>query len=171
MERWEIVLLTGGVSLITAVLTSWVTTWLTRRNEVRKHIMEKRTEFYFEIFPVIDTLVNHVDNILHDEYWDEFMRLKAKMKLLASQETFKMYEKLFVLLAEAVSAFDIYTGIRRGEDTVNYDQESLAKIDRADFALSVPDFAMKHLPDKNLVRQYIQELYEAMRKDLGSNLK
>lgn len=170
MESWEIVILTGIVSMVSAIISSFVTTKLTQKNEIRKRILEERTKLYFEIFPKIDTLINHPENIAYEKYWVEFMHLKAKMKLLASKTTFREYEKLFNLLADSVNAIDIYDGMKRGEDCSNFDQESLSKINPLDFKLSLHEFEKKYLPNRDTTRLYIQELYEAMRMDLGSNL-
>ncbi len=171
MDGWRIVVLSGIVSLVTAILSTVITTGLTRKSEIRMHILEERTKFYFEIFPIIDTLINYPENIYNEDYWDEFMSFKAKMKLLASKKTFKEYERLFIFMTDSVNALDIYDGIKCEENPSTFCQEALAKIDQSDFKLARDEFVNKYLPDRDITQRYVENLYKAMRIDLGSNLK
>lgn len=171
MNEWKIVLLTGAISLITSLLTSRITLAVTQKNEVKKHILEERTKFYFEYFPVVDLLLNHPEKVFDRSYTDKFFSYKARMKLLASKKTFSVYEQLFSIVAESTNAFDIYCGYQNGEDGSYFDQEDFAKLDKKDLQLSCEEFQQKHLPDRKEIDPYIQALYQEMRNDLGSNLK
>ena len=50
MNEWQIVLLTGIVTIITSIITALITLSITHRNEVKKLVLEKRAELYFEFY-------------------------------------------------------------------------------------------------------------------------
>ncbi len=171
MEEWAVILLTGLISLVTSVVTSRITLSVTQKNDVRKHILQERTDLYLELFPVIDELVNWPENVFDDEYMDEFISYKADMKLLASSETFKAYIALFDVVIEPYNFADIYTGYKNGEDTSDFNPEIFSKLKKEDLDLEPEEFADKFMPDRDKICRLIQNLYQKMREDLGSNIK
>ena len=44
MEEWQIVLLTGGISIVSSIITALITLTITHKNEVKKLVLEKRAE-------------------------------------------------------------------------------------------------------------------------------
>ena len=50
MEEWQIVLLTGGISIVSSITTALITLSRTHRNEVKKLVLEKRSALYFEFY-------------------------------------------------------------------------------------------------------------------------
>lgn len=59
MNEWQIVLLTGVVTIVTSIVTALITMSITHRNEVRKLVLEKRAELYFEFY-------DEAEHLLHD---------------------------------------------------------------------------------------------------------
>ena len=178
MEEWRTVVISGIFSLIsagiTAPLTAILTYHLAPKNDARKQIRESRTKFYLEAYPVIDTFINQPQMVYNFDYMEKFIACKATMKLLASDATFQAYANLFNLVIVPHNAYDIYDGkhqSKRKQRYYYYDPEDLAKIPEEDLKLPVEDFQKKYMPDKKEIDACVQALYEAMRNDLGSNLK
>lgn len=95
MDDWQIVLLTGCVSVVVSIVTACITISLTHRNEVKKFILEERTELYFEVYSFIEKLLNDESKIYDDGYIESLLKFKPKMKLLASVETMEEFKSLF----------------------------------------------------------------------------
>ena len=170
METWEITILTGCVSIISGVVASFVTSKITHRNEVKNHILQERTKFYLDSFPLIDLLINKEKNICDYEYMTDFISLKANMKLLSSKQTFEAYGKVFDLVIGAYNAIDIYNGYKNNEDISKFSKEDYAKV-KGDMSLSESEYLEKYMPDRDKLIKLIDDLYEEMRNDLGSNMK
>lgn len=170
IDEWAIILLTGIVSLFTSIVTSRITLTVTHKNEIRKHILEERTKFYFEIFPVIDILINAPGKVFDYSYMEKFISYKARMKLLASKKVFMKYQKLFDYVIQLFNFYDIYEGYNSSEPC-SFDEDNFSKLDKEDLKLTEAAFQQKYLPDRSKIDVLTQELYEAMRSDLGSNMK
>ena len=161
MQELELLLLTAVTSLIVLVVTSVITLKITQRNDVKKHILEKRTEFYLDVFPLIDLIINEYNSVFDFEYMENFIDTKSEMKLLASDKTFEQYEKLFRYMTDNYNKYCVYYNLKEADTSINSKKfEEL----------------MHEYMDKNpLNRDYLQELvlnlYQEMRKDLGSNIK
>lgn len=171
LSQWQILIISGIISIITSILIECIASLLKSKNEIRKHILEERTKFYFEFFPAVDLLINHPEKVFDHAYMNEFLSYKARMKLLSSKKTFAAYQKLFELAIEPYNAFDIYDGYQKGEEMSNFDQKNFDKLDKKDFDLSEEKFLQKYLPDRKEIEKCILALYQGMRTDLGSNIK
>ncbi len=170
MDQWEVVILSGLLSLIVSIATAWITATIARKNDVRKLILEERSKQYFEIYPLIDELISNIHKVYDEEYMQAFISQKAKMKLLASQKTFRAYSVIFQMVIDAYNAYDIYCGYHQNEKRSCFDDEDYRRVE-ANLALSEMDFKKYYLPDRNMITEKIQDLYMQMRNDLGSNVK
>lgn len=170
MDQWEVVVMSGLLSLIISITTAWITATIARRNDVRKLILEERSKQYFEIFPLIDELISNIHKVYDEEYIQAFISQKAKMKLLASQKTFQAYSVIFQMVIDAYNAYDIYCGYHQNEERSCFDDESYMRV-KANLTLPEMEFKKYYLPDRNMVKEKIQNLYMQMRNDLGSNVK
>ena len=56
MNELKIVLLTGLLTISSSIITALITLKVTHRNEVKKHIWEKRAELYFEFYDEAEKL-------------------------------------------------------------------------------------------------------------------
>ncbi len=171
MERFTNPFWIAILPAIISFLTALITLSVKQKNEIRKHILEERTEFYLEIFPEIDDIINQPYLIFNQEYIDEFISFKAHMKLIASNKTFEAYEELFHLIVEPFNFYDIYCAINYEKNEDNIDKSTYDKMDKNDLELTPDEFMEKHLPDSQSFDRCIGKLFQEMRNDLGSNLK
>ena len=60
MNEWQIVLLTGVMTIITSIITALITLSITHRNEVKKLVLEKRAELYFEFYDDVKVYTHNI---------------------------------------------------------------------------------------------------------------
>lgn len=183
MENWKTILLTGIISLITSIVTSRITLAVTRKNEIRKHILEERTEFYLKIFPVIDILINHPEKIYEQSYINNFLEYKAQVKLLASNRTFVAYKNLFDLVIKPYNIYDRYctdhdprsdpslSECKRDPNGKEFEISHIKESDIEVFEFGLEKVKEENLPSRDDIEKCILDLYQEMRTDLGSNIK
>ena len=95
MEKLQNVLLTGGISIVSSIITALITLSLTHRNEVKKLVLEKRSTLYFEFYDVAEMLLHNNNKVYDSEYIKALLQFKPKMKLLSSKKTVKAFRRLF----------------------------------------------------------------------------
>lgn len=182
MDDWQIVLLTGCVSVAVSIVTACITISLTHRNEVKKIILEKRTELYFEVYSFIEKLLNEESKIYDDDYIESLLKFKPKMKLLASVGTMEEFKSLFEIIMTHYNDYmdfcdhnspynnpgAIKTEIENDEE---YEIVNVTNIDLAYYEDAKKLYRENNLLGYENISQYTNALYEKMRVDLGSNMK
>mgnify|MGYP000817359238 FL=1 len=98
MEEWQIVLLTGGISVVSSIITALITLSRTHRNEVKKLVLEKRSALYFEFYDVAEMLLHNNNKVYDSEYIKVLLQFKPKMKLLSSKDTVEAFKSFFELV-------------------------------------------------------------------------
>lgn len=183
MEEWQIVLLTGGMSIVSSIVTAFITISCTHRNQVKKLVLEKRTELYFEFYNEVEHLMHDRFKIYDSNYIDVLLKFKPKMKLFSSAETmeaFKMFYELITNHYKKYIKFCSQNDPRNDTDLlvtnidvdgVEYTECLATDIDISDFKSNVEKFKKENLPDSKIINQCIMTLYTEMRKDLGSDIK
>lgn len=183
MEEWQIVLLTGGISIVSSIITALITLSRTHRNEVKKLVLEKRSALYFEFYDVAEMLLHNNNKVYDSEYIKALLQFKPKIKLLSSKKTVKAFRKLFELITqkyEAYRTFCIENDPRDNPDLLEqvFDKEGneftnchVSEWEISDFENAVEKFKADNMPSKEEISEHITALYEQMRKDLGSNIK
>ena len=161
MQEWKVVVITGTVSLVVSIITSVITLKVTQKNEVKKHILEKRTEFYLDVFPLIDLIINEYNLVFDFDYMDEFIDTKSKMKLLASTKTYGEYTQLFEYLIKNYNKYCDYYNSKEKDKSINSKR----------FNDLMNQYIEKHQLDRDYLQDLVSNLYQEMRNDLGSNMK
>ena len=171
MTNWEIVLLTGLVTVVTSVITSLITLSFTRKNEIRKKVLKERTAMYLDFYSVTDGFINHPRLVFDEACMKEFLSYKPKMKLLSSNITYPIYTELFQTMIEPYNFYDVYIGKQNNENLSCFDTETVEKMNEEDFKLTSEEFINRYCPDSKKIDSLIEKLYQSMRKDLGSDIK
>lgn len=183
MNEWQIVLLTGVVTIVTSIVTALITMSITHRNEVRKLVLEKRAELYFEFYDEAEHLLHDRFKIYDSNYIGVLLKFKPKMKLLSSTKTVGAFKAFYELIAKHFDEYRSYCNqndprnnpdfleIGIDEDGVEYEICHATDMDISYFESDVEKFKRENIPSIDTIRQHITALYTEMRKDLGSNIK
>lgn len=183
MNEWQIVLLTGVVTIVTSIVTALITMSITHRNEVRKLVLEKRAELYFEFYDEAEHLLHDRFKIYDSNYIGVLLKFKPKMKLLSSAKTVEAFKAFYELIAKHFDEYRSYCNqndprnnpdfleIGIDEDGVEYEICHATDMDISYFESDVEKFKRENIPSIDTIRQHITALYTEMRKDLGSNIK
>ena len=183
MNEWQIVLLTGVVTIVTSIVTALITLSITHRNEVRKLVLEKRAELYFEFYDEAEHLLHDRFKIYDSNYIGVLLKFKPKMKLLSSAKTVEAFKAFYELIAKHFDEYRSYCNqndprnnpdfleIGIDEDGVEYEICHATNMDISYFESDVEKFKRENIPSIDTIRQHITALYTEMRKDLGSNIK
>ena len=183
MDEWQIVLLTGVVTIVTSIVTALITMSITHRNEVRKLVLEKRAELYFEFYDEAEHLLHDRFKIYDSNYIGVLLKFKPKMKLLSSTKTVEAFKAFYELITKHFDEYRSFCSqndprnnpdfleIGIGEDGVEYEICHATNMDISYFESDVEKFKRENSPSIDTIRQHIAALYTEMRKDLGSNIK
>ena len=183
MNEWQIVLLTGVVTIVTSIVTALITLSITHRNEVRKLVLEKRAELYFEFYDEAEHLLHDRFKIYDSNYIGVLLKFKPKMKLLSSAKTVEAFKAFYELIAKHFDEYRSFCNqndprnnpdfleIGIDEDGVEYEICHATDMDISYFESDVEKFKRENIPSIDTIRQRITALYTEMRKDLGSNIK
>ena len=183
MNEWQIVLLTGVVTIVTSIVTALITLSITHRNEVRKLVLEKRAELYFEFYDEAEHLLHDRFKIYDSNYIGVLLKFKPKMKLLSSAKTVEAFKAFYELIAKHFDEYRSYCNqndprnnpdfleIGIDEDGVEYEICHATDMDISYFESDVEKFKRENIPSIDTIRQHITALYTEMRKDWGSNIK
>ena len=183
MEEWKIILLTGAVSVVSSIVTALIANSHTHKNDVKKLVMENRSSLYFELYDVVEQLLYKSYRIYDAEYINELLKLKPKMKLLASKGTVGKFKDFFEFV---VQKYDEYNAFRDENDPrvspkyfhtyidengIEQEEWHGTEFEISSYESDAEAFRTKNLPAKEEFSNHITALYEQMREDLGSNLK
>ena len=94
----EQVILSAILTLTASSLTAFLTSKITRDNEMRKIIHQKRLELYLEVFEQVELLLKDWKKIFDKEYFEKIASYKSRIKLLASEKTTEEYKKYYEAL-------------------------------------------------------------------------
>ena len=180
MEDWKIVVLTAGCSFLASVITSFFTSFINHRNEVKNKILEKRTELYFDFYDVIEKITIHPLNVYSDDFVNDVLKYKPSMKLLASDKTMIAFKNLYEFIITKYQLSKDYiakndpreTMIESGynEDGEEYEICYAQQWDIDAFESSLAEYEKENLDSEHL-GELVKKLYTNMRHDLGSNIK
>lgn len=182
MEAWQTALLTASLSVLTAIITTKVTARSSHKNEVKKWLLEKRAEIYFSFYDQVELALKERQKVFEQEYLDSLISVKPQMKLMSSKKTFKAFRSYYEFIQATVNEYKQFcTENDPMGDSSSFYQVTLDNgeefegcnitqwdIDR--FEWQEEKYKQDNLPDNNQMNTYIEPLYLAMRKDLGSNI-
>lgn len=94
------------ISLISPVAVAAVTAFLTsrnaRENEMRKLLHEKRLELYMSFYEQVERCLKNRQIVFEQEYFQKIGTYKAKMTLMASENTRKAFDEFFRFLYKGI---------------------------------------------------------------------
>lgn len=182
MSEWQIVLLTGCLSILSAIITALISLALTHRNDVKKLILEKRASLYFDIYSELEKILNNPLKVFDEDYIVFLLSNKPKIKLLASTKTIEAFKSFFEFITQKYKEYKSFCyendpRINRkfyrtflneeGEE----DEEWLGtNFDITCFEQDEKKFLAENVPSSETISKHITVIYEEMRKDLGSNI-
>ena len=183
MTEWQIVLLTGAISCGTALVTALVTSAVTHRNEAKKQVMESRANLYFDFCNEAEKLLNNRFTVYDKEYIDAILTFKPKFKLLASRKTIEAFKTFYDSVISHYKEYTSYCNennpyndpqyryIECDAEGVEHEEYNVPNFEMSYFENAVKKYKNEHVPSYETVSGYFTDLYEQMRKDLGSNIK
>ena len=176
----EQVILSAILTLTASILTAFLTSKITRDNEMRKIIHQKRLELYLEVFEQVELLLKDWKKIFDKEYFEKIASYKSRMKLLASEKTTEEYKKYYEVLRTSVNEYKKFKDDNdpdRAEDMYEEDEDGTiyqvyypTDEDYSEYRYKIDCYEKEQKKRMPLMREYIQKIVDAMRTDLGSNL-
>lgn len=176
------IFLPAALSLLASMLTAYLTSKITRKNEMRKIIHEKRLALYTEAFETIELILKEYDKAFDRTYFESVAAYKAKIKLLGSTETVEAYRKLYDALRTTVHEYEKYAAARNPEnlarcaaafddgDEENGTSVQPSETDFENYEYELLTYQKEQKKTVAAMRESVGEIVEAMRRDLGSSL-
>ena len=175
----EQVILSAILTLTASILTAFLTSKITRDNEMRKIIHQKRLELYLEVFEQVELLLKDWKKIFDKEYFEKIASYKSRMKLLASEKTTQEYKNYYEALRTSVNAYKKFKDDNDPQNSCVYEQDENGELvqvysptteDYEEYANKIECYEKEQKKKVLLIRENIQKIVDAMRTDLGSNL-
>lgn len=176
------IFLPAALSLLASLLTAYLTSKITRKNEMRKIIHEKRLALYTEAFDTIELILKEHDKAFDRTYFENVAAYKPKIKLLGSAETVEAYRKLYDALCTTVDEYEGYADAKNPENLARYssaldapDEESEtgaqpSEVDFENYEYELLEYQKGQKETVTAMCESVGEIVEAMRRDLGSSL-
>ena len=175
------------ISLISPVAVAAVTAFLTsrnsRENEMRKLLHEKRLELYMSFYEQVELSLKNREIVFQENYFQTIGTYKAKMTLMASETTRKAFDDFFWFVRQKWVDYHKYS--KENDPTLDesryyteYDENGcefecsdVTQEEQMAFDDELRQYRKTNKPAKEVIEKYAEKLYQAMRNDLGSNLK
>lgn len=177
-------MLSAIISALIALGTTLVTLHFTHKNDVKKWVLEKRAEIYFEYYDQLEEVLIDKNTVFSEKYRDSLSDMKPQMKLIASKETFNRFKEYYEFVCGIVREYDTYSDECDPEQDPSMYEEIVDDNEKLDEISHITELDLelfwskmeKYREDKIKkdgpeIEQKIEKLYQAMRDDLGSNLK
>lgn len=178
-EQIETIVLSTILTVAASFLTAFLTSKITRDNEMRKIIHEKRLELYLEVFEQVELPLKDWKNMLDKEYFEKIASYKSRMKLLASEKTTQEYKNYYEALRTSVNAYKKFRDDNDPQNSYVYEQDENGELvqvysptteDYEEYENKIERYEKEQKKKVPLIREDIQKIVDAMRADLGSNL-
>lgn len=178
-EQIETIVLSTILTVAASFLTAFLTSKITRDNEMRKIIHEKRLELYLEVFEQVELPLKDWKNMLDKEYFEKIASYKSRMKLLASEKTTQEYKNYYETLRTSVNAYKKFRDDNDPQNSYVYEQDENDELvqvysptteDYEEYENKIERYEKEQKKKVPLIREDIQKIVDAMRTDLGSNL-
>ena len=178
-KQIETIVLSTILTVAASFLTAFLTSKITRDNEMRKIIHEKRLELYLEVFEQVELPLKDWKNMLDKEYFEKIASYKSRMKLLASEKTTQEYKNYYEALRTSVNAYKKFRDDNDPQNSYVYEQDENGELvqvysptteDYEEYENKIERYEKEQKKKVPLIREDIQKIVDAMRADLGSNL-
>ena len=179
----EDLLLAGIVSVVSSIITAMVSLKITHKNDVKRVILENRTNLYFEVYGVLEPLLHNPKRVFDQDYVNKIVEYKPKMKLLSSKKTFESYRCIYEVITHKLIEFrdyyrenDPYTKSEYIEivcDSEGIEEEiyHVPSFEESYFKKDIELFKKENAPLTETISECLSNLCINMRKDLGSDIK
>lgn len=181
MDNWKMVLLTTFISLIVALLTSWFTSKLAFKSDIKKYLHSKRETLYFDLCNHLDKLLMEQSLVYDKAYKEILYSFKPKVKLVASKKVIdgyrqfiNMYYRYNYALQEFISMNDPFNNDDAYEYRTNEFGEEMEichvnEHDIESYEANLNSFKNDNVPRIDEISTLINDIADAMRKDLGNS--
>lgn len=179
MEVLKTILTVG----ILPVAVAFITTKITYRKETQKAILEKRAPLYLDVQRRAESLMYNSNQIFDIKFRNSILKYKPQIELLASKNVKTAYLEFYKFIADR---YDNYLSFCNQNDPRNDSKNFYIEYDEDGDEVEMPLFhdedieyfesqekkyKEENCPTADKLKTYIDRLYEAMRKDLGSDKK
>lgn len=183
MEEWKIVLLTGFVSVLSSIITAMISLTITHKNDVKKVLLENRTNLYFEVYSALEPFLHNPKRVFNQDYVNKVVEYKPKIKLLSSKKTFESYRCIYeVIMHKFIEFRDFYRendphtkpeNIEIVCDSEGIEEEIYhgSNFEEVYFEKDIELFKKENAPSTEIISECLFNLCTNMRKDLGSDIK
>lgn len=180
----ETILSSVVISTLISAIVSLITIKIQHKNDVKKWILERRAEIYFEYYDQVEKILIDKNTIFDTVYRDSLSKMKPQMKLIASEDTFNAFKKYYEFVCDTIRDFEKYRDandpaqdLSRLEEIIDDNGERQEQMHITEQDMEIFEFKMKQYKEDKIqeigleIENKIKKLYEKMRDDLGSNLK
>lgn len=170
-----------AIAVVTLFL-SWLLNKLTLIDELKKakneKINERRESLYAECYEILERNIMNNNAVFDHKHIEELIRIKPKMKLIASNNVLQTYKKYYEW---ATAIYKDYTNYCKEKDPANkyytvtepdgtvYEIPDFTEFDLEYFDLLTKKYIDDRRIDTRTVRSKIQDILNAMRRDLGND--
>lgn len=179
MGNLETVIIPTVLSIVASIISACITSYLSRKNDIKKSIYEVRKTLYISCMDKLDSIVGNYEKVYDKEYFEIMKEFKAQIKLVASQKTKKMYSKYFEMIwnYQIKKEKDLYE--KDPTNKLAYDDEGNAyyrynfSADMESYESYENNYDINNCPDKeeqHIIKDALDLLNEQMRKDIGSDV-
>ena len=163
-------------------IISWLLNRLTLIDELKKakneKINERRESLYAECYEILERNIMNNNAVFDHKYVEELIRMKPKMKLIASNNVLQTYKMYYEWVIEI---YKNYTNYCKEKDPTNkyhtvtepdgtvYEIPDFTEFDLEYYDLLTNKYIEDRSIDTRTVRSKIQDILNAMRRDLGND--
>lgn len=173
-------LLQIGLTVIVAIVTAYGTSKFAYGSEVKKYLYINREKLYFDLCAHLDLLIMNSFNVYDSGYCSILNSYKPKVKMCGSSKVINSYKRLlnlfrkydFELLQFRIKNDPRYnealikSGINELGESFEYYDGNYSDIEN--YEVLEKQYIDENLPDSSDLAQKINEIINAMRKDLGN---
>ena len=167
-ESLQTILISGGVSIIVAIITAIITSKLSIRQEEKKSIYAKRESAYIALFDLLNSLQDNQYIIFNQtDFVKPLSVLRTKLNLFASQDALDIFEPFYQKIKKTAIE---YWNKFEGEEYENYKSNRIQYDNATELDLLQEEelYQKDHLLNSTEVNQTIEDLVIIMRKDMGT---
>ena len=180
MNDWQMVLITSGISALVAMLTGWISSKLAYNSEVKKYLYSKRELLYHELYENLDKFLMDLSLVYDKDYQDNLYTFKPKVKLVGSRDVINGFKGILTLINQYSLELEKFrmendpqcceklyeTRVDENGEEHKIFHGSMSDINR--YERLEKDFSNNNFPESIQVSELINEIVNAMRRDLGN---
>lgn len=179
MEFCLQIIVPSVVSIIGFIVTIVITN-IQFKNAKKERIIESQFNVYVELYKKIEPIINSLQLIFQQDYYNNVLSLKAEMKIVASSSTLRCYKKYLEFLYDNLMEYNTFCAehdptlnVCNVESVINEDTGEeceilhVAESDMSSFEFYVEKYQKENCPKGGEIKKYLKNLLNSMREDLG----